>query len=85
MLTRKVGARGKVTLGRNLLTHMGVRSGDSINVEMLSYGALRLEAEKATARPTGNISDIFGFLKREAGPSLSIDEINEISGPLGKL
>jgi hypothetical protein len=31
------------------------------------------------ARPTGKISDVFGFLKRENGPSLSIKEINEIA------
>jgi hypothetical protein len=31
------------------------------------------------ARPTGKISDVFGLLKREDGPSLSIAEMNEIA------
>jgi hypothetical protein len=31
------------------------------------------------ARPTGHISDIFNFLKRENGPSLSIEEINRVA------
>jgi hypothetical protein len=30
-------------------------------------------------RPTGSISDVFDFLKRENGPSLSIEEINGIA------
>ena len=30
-------------------------------------------------RPTGNISDVFGFLERPNGPSLSIEEINRIA------
>jgi hypothetical protein len=31
------------------------------------------------ARPNGKISDVFDFLKREDGPSLSIEEINNIA------
>jgi hypothetical protein len=30
-------------------------------------------------RPTGKISDVFGFLKRKSGPSLSIEEINQVA------
>ncbi len=32
-----------------------------------------------TARPTGKISDVFNYLKRKKGPSLSIEEINKIA------
>ncbi|HEX4767335.1 MAG TPA: AbrB/MazE/SpoVT family DNA-binding domain-containing protein [Lichenihabitans sp.] len=35
--------------------------------------------EVSAAEPTGQISDAFGFLKREDGPSLSIEEINWIA------
>jgi len=31
------------------------------------------------ARPTGKISDIFNVWKRTGGPSLSIEEINEVA------
>jgi hypothetical protein len=31
------------------------------------------------ARPTGEISDAFGFLKKKGGPSLSIEEMNRIA------
>jgi hypothetical protein len=30
-------------------------------------------------RPTGKVSDVFDFLKRENGPSLSIEKINEVA------
>lgn len=31
------------------------------------------------AAPTGEISSLFGMLKKRGGPPLSIDEINEIT------
>lgn len=85
MPARTVSRTGQVALGKDLLVHMGVRPGDKIHVEMMGDGLIRLEAEKPMTHPTGKISDIFGLLKREGGPSLSIDEINEISGPPGEI
>jgi hypothetical protein len=35
--------------------------------------------EVNAARPTGKISDAFGFLKRKEGPSLSVEEMNKIA------
>jgi len=35
--------------------------------------------EVKAARPTGEISDAFNFLKKNKGPSLSIAEINKIA------
>jgi hypothetical protein len=57
-----------------VLTHLGVRPGDKISVEKLPDGRIEVKAA-----PSGRISDVFGFLKRESGPSLSIDEMNQIS------
>jgi hypothetical protein len=37
----------------------------------------RVEAK--AARPNGRISDVFDFFKRKDGPSLSIEEINDIA------
>ena len=75
MSTLKVTAKGQVTLRTDLLRHLGVRPGEKVTVEKLPDGRIELKA----ARPTGKISDVFDFLKRENGPSLSIDEMNEVA------
>ena len=73
MLT--ITAKGQVTLRKDVLAHLDVRPGDRISVDKLPDG----RSEVKSARPTGRISDLFGLLKRENGPSLSIDEMNQIS------
>ena len=75
MSTLTITAKGQITLGRALPEHLGVRSGEKITVEKLPDGRIEVRA----ARPTGKISDVFNFLKRENGPSLSIEEINKIA------
>jgi hypothetical protein len=35
--------------------------------------------EMKPARPTGRITDAFGFLKRKNGPSQSVEEMNRIA------
>ena len=75
MSTLTVNAKGQVTLRKDLLKHLGVRPGDKIAVDKLPAGRIEVRA----ARPTGKISDAFGFLKRKGRPSLSIEEINEIA------
>jgi len=73
MLT--VTAKGQITLRKDLLEHLGIHPGEKIAVDKLPDGRIELRA----ARPTGKISDVFNFLKRENGPSLSIEEINELT------
>jgi hypothetical protein len=51
-----------------------VKPGQSIAVAKHPSGRIELKA----MRPMGRISDVFGFLKRKDGPSLSIEEMNEI-------
>jgi len=75
MSTLTVTAKGQVTLRKNLLRHLGVRPGEKITVDKLPGGRIEMKA----MRPAGKISDVFGFLKRKNGPSLSIGEINEIA------
>jgi bifunctional DNA-binding transcriptional regulator/antitoxin component of YhaV-PrlF toxin-antitoxin module len=72
MSTLTVTAKGKVTLGKDTLKHLGVQPGGKITVDKLPNGRIELKA----ARPTGKISDVFGFLKRKDGPSLSIEEMS---------
>ncbi len=69
-----VTAKGQVTLRKDLLEHLGVRPGEKVSVEKLPDGRIEVRA----ARPTGKISDAFDFLKRKGGPSLSIEEMNQI-------
>ena len=75
MSTLTVTSKGQVTLRKDLLKHLGVQPGEKVAVEKLPDGRIEVKA----ARPTGRISDAFGFLKRENGPSLSIEEMNEIA------
>ena len=75
MNTLTVTAKGQVTLRKDLLKHLGVHPGEKIAVDKLPDGRIEMKA----VRPTGKISDVFGFLKRKSGPSLSIEEINQVA------
>jgi bifunctional DNA-binding transcriptional regulator/antitoxin component of YhaV-PrlF toxin-antitoxin module len=70
-----VTAKGQVTLRKDLLKHLGVHPGETVTVDKLPDGRIEMKA----ARPTGKISDVFDFLKRRSGPSLSIEEMNRIA------
>jgi AbrB family looped-hinge helix DNA binding protein len=72
--TLTVTAKGQVTLRKDVLRHLGIQPGDKITVEKLPDGRVEMRA----ARPTGHISDIFGFFKNEEGISLSIDDMNQV-------
>jgi hypothetical protein len=75
MSTLTITAKGQVTLRRDLLQHLGVRPGEKVLVNKLPDGRIEVKA----ARQTGRISDVFDSLKRENGPRLSIEEINEVT------
>ena len=75
MNTLTVTAKGQVTLRKDLLQHLGIHPGEKIAVDKLPDGRIEVRA----ARPDARISDVFGFLKRKNGRSLSIEEINRIA------
>ncbi|CCV07453.1 Transcriptional regulator AbrB [Mesorhizobium metallidurans STM 2683] len=75
MSTLTVTAKGQVTLRKDILKHLGVHPGEKIIVDKLPDGRVEVKA----ARPAGKISDVFDFLKREGGPSLSIEEMNAVA------
>ena len=75
MSTLTVTAKGQVTLRKDILKHLGVHPGEKITVDKLPDGRIEVKA----ARPTGKISDTFGFLKKKGGPSLSIEEMGRIA------
>jgi AbrB family looped-hinge helix DNA binding protein len=73
--TLTVTSKGQVTLRKDLLEHLGVHPGEKITVDKLPNGRIEVKA----ARPTGNISDLFGSLKaKKKGRPLSIEEMNEV-------
>jgi AbrB family looped-hinge helix DNA binding protein len=75
MGTLTVTAKGQVTLRKDLLEHLGVHPGEKITVDKLPDGRIEVKA----ARPTGKISDAFGFLSaKRKGRTLSIEKMNEI-------
>ena len=75
MTTLPVTAKGQVTLRKDLLEHLGVHPGDKIALEKLPHVRIELRV----ARPTGRISDVFGYLKtKRKGRSLSIEDMNRI-------
>lgn len=75
MRTLTVTTKGQVTLRRDLLKHLGVQPGEKLIVGKLPRGRIEIKASP----PAGKISDVFDFLKRENGPSLSIEEINDVA------
>jgi bifunctional DNA-binding transcriptional regulator/antitoxin component of YhaV-PrlF toxin-antitoxin module len=75
MSTLTVTAKGQITLRRDLLKHLGVQAGEKIAVDKLPDGRIEMKA----VQPSGKISDVFDFLKRKNGPSLSVEEINEVA------
>jgi len=75
MSTLTITAKGQVTLRKDLLSHLGVHPGEKIAVEKLPDGRIEVRA----VRGAGKISDVFGLLKRENGPRLTIEEMNEIA------
>jgi AbrB family looped-hinge helix DNA binding protein len=75
MGTLTVTAKGQITLRKDLLSHLGVRPGDKITVETQPDGRIEMKA----AGQTGQISDVFDFLRRDGAPSLTIEEMNDIA------
>jgi len=71
-----VNAKGQITLRKDLLAHLGIHPGDNVAVDKLPHGRIEIRA----VRPTGRISDAFNFLKKQDGPSLSIEKISKIAG-----
>lgn len=73
MSTLTIRAKGQMTLRKELLKHLGVAPGDQVLVERMPDGRVEIRA----ARRFRKISEVFGLLKQENGPRLTIGEINE--------
>ncbi|HRK67426.1 MAG TPA: AbrB/MazE/SpoVT family DNA-binding domain-containing protein [Hyphomonas sp.] len=74
MTTLTITGKGQVTLKKEVLTHLGVRPGEKVAVELLPDGRVEVRAEQ----PRGPISGVFGALNDPARTPLSIEDINAI-------
>lgn len=74
MTTLTITAKGQITLKKELLRHLGLAPGDTVDVTPAPHG--RLSIQPAGGRRT--IEDSIGGLKRPGQKPLSIDEMNEV-------
>jgi len=78
--TLNVTARGQVTLRKQVLQHLGIRSGEKIELDLLPGGRAELRA----ASPKGSFRALRGILKGKTnGARLGLEEINEAIGEAG--
>lgn len=73
MSDHTVTAKGQITLRKKNLAHLGVAPGERVSIHELSNG--RLEIRPA---PKGDISAVYGMLKRPGRKPLSIRQMNQI-------
>lgn len=74
--TLKLTAKNQLTLKKEFLTHLGVSTGDEMEVFKLPDGALKIRA-KSLAPKKKTFADISGIFKGKTNVSLSLDEIND--------
>jgi antitoxin PrlF len=73
MSSLAVTAKGQVTLKRDLLTHLGIKPGQRVNIEKRPNGELQIRAERAD----GNIDAFIGLLAGKSKKIATLEEINE--------
>lgn len=71
----KITAKGQVTFRKELLRHLDVRPGESIDVKPQPDGTLRVAP---AAKPGARLEDLYGALHHPDNPVLTIDEMNEV-------
>ena len=70
-ITLTVTAKGEITLGKEVLEHLGVRPGDKVDVDLLKDGRMQVRAQ-----PGKSVASVFGMLARPGTPRRSIEELN---------
>ncbi|MEX6506937.1 AbrB/MazE/SpoVT family DNA-binding domain-containing protein [Jiella sp. M17.18] len=82
--TLTITETGGVTLGEDLLDHLGVKPGEQVAAERDAAGRVTLHAVETPKKPadpprTRGIEDTFAMLNHLAhGPAPTIEELNEI-------
>jgi bifunctional DNA-binding transcriptional regulator/antitoxin component of YhaV-PrlF toxin-antitoxin module len=75
MVTLTITVTGRVTLGKDVLRHLGIRPGEKIELILLPGGRAELKA----ARPEGTIDDFIGLLAGKTDRVLSLELMNEVA------
>lgn len=73
MTTLTVTARGQVTFRKEVLRHLGIQPGETIELELLPEGRGIIKA----SRPSGTIDGFLGLLAGRTKKTATIEEINE--------
>lgn len=73
MTTLRVTADGRITFNREVLRHLGIKPGDSIELDLLPDGRGMLRA----AQQNGAIDQFVGVLAGRSGKVATIEEMNE--------
>lgn len=73
MSSLAISSDGHLMLKREFLQHLGIRPGDSVELEMMPDGVIRLYASK----PTGTIDSFIGRHAGKVQKALTIEEINQ--------
>ena len=71
----QVDARGRITLGKELLRHLGVEPGQKIEVEKMPGGRLAIGSARSTG--AGSIDSFIGLLAGKTTKVITIEEMNE--------
>lgn len=74
MTTLTVTSQRRITLQKEVLTHLGIQPGDKIELSLLPGGRAQLKA----AQSKGSFRQLHGLLKGKTnGAKLSIEEMND--------
>ena len=79
MAVLKVTSRGQATFRRDVLRHLGIRPGDTIEVDLLPGGLVQLSA----ARPHEPVAGLVGLLHGRASGALTIEQIRAVTAEAG--
>ena len=69
-----VTAKGRITLRKEVLAHLGVRPGDKLDVDLLANGRMQVRSRRVTS-----VAAIFGMLGKPGPLPLSVEELNEVA------
>jgi antitoxin PrlF len=68
-----VTSKGRLTLRKDLLAHLGIQPGQRLDVEVLPGGRLQLHAEQAT----GSIQECLGLLAGRSSHRATLEELSD--------
>ena len=72
----RVASEGQVTLGHDVLAHIGARPGDDVTVELTPDGRAELRLADRPGADRQGIEAFFGSIKYD-GPPVSLEDIQQ--------